>query len=192
VNLPLNITPFSERPIEVLTVANLNKRKGYIEYLKNISKIVGLPKNVKFIFVGRDDMDGIVQKKIIELGLSERVSYEGFQPDVKEYYNRAKLFVLPSLWGEGCPTVILEAFSYSVPVMAYGIDGVPELINNGDDGLLLNIKDGNAFKKIINLLNDYNNLSIMGERGRNKIKNRFTIEFCVSRHNAVIGKILEN
>jgi len=192
VNLPSTIEPFSERPVEILTVANLNKRKGYVEYLKNISKIIKLVPNVKFVFVGRDDMNGLVQKKIVEYKLDKYVSYEGFQSDVKSYYERSKLFVLPSLWGEGCPTVILEALSFSVPVVAYNIDGIAELINNDDDGVLLELDDDNGFKKIVRLLNNYDNLSVMGERGRSKIKSEFTIESCTNKHNVVVNKILAN
>ena len=190
VNLPLNIDSFSEKPIEILTVANLNKRKGHIEYLKIISKIVDLIPNLKFIFVGRDDMNGVVQKKIIEYGLDKHVYYEGFHSDVSGFYKRASLFVLPSLWGEGCPTSILEALSYSVPVIAHNIDGIPELINQGDDGLLLEVNDANGFKKIVKLLNNSGNLSVMGQRGRNKIKREFTIKSCVDNHYSVISEIL--
>ena len=137
-------------------------------------------------------MNGVVQKKIIELDLSKYVLYKGFQSDVEEYYDRARLFVLPSLWGEGCPTVILEALSYSVPVVAYNIDGIPELINNGDDGLLLKTEEDNGFKKMVNLLNNNNDcLSVMGEIGRSKIKSKFTIESCMNNHNTIINKILE-
>lgn len=190
VNFPSNIGSFSERPLEILTVANLSKRKGYIEYLKNISKIIDLVPNLKFVFVGRDDMNGLVQKKIIEYGLENYISYEGFHSDVTDYYKRAKLFVLPSLWGEGCPTAILEALSYSVPVVAYNIDGIPELINNGDDGLLLEVDDNNAYREIVKMLNSYDNLSVMGERGRNKIKSKFTIESCVNNHKTVVNEII--
>jgi glycosyltransferase involved in cell wall biosynthesis len=192
VKFPSNIGSFSERPIEILTVANLNKRKGYIEYLKNISKIIDLVPNIKFVFVGRDDMNGLVQKKIIEYGLNKYVSYEGFHSDLSKYYKRARLFVLPSLWGEGCPTSILEALSYSVPVVAYNIDGIPELINNDQDGLLLDIDDDNGFEKIVKLLNSDNNLSLMGERGRKKIKSEFTIESCVMNHKTAVNKVLSN
>ena len=102
------------------------------------------------------------------------------------------MFILPSLWGEGCPTVILEALSYSVPVVAYSIDGIPELINNGEDGLLLKTEKDDEFTKIVNLLNNSDRLSAMGEIGRSKVKSKFTIESCMNNHNFIINKISEN
>lgn len=190
ITLPSNINSFPEGEIEVLTVANLNKRKGYLEYLIIISKIVELLPNIKFVFVGRDEMDGEVQKKITKYGLENYVSYKGFQSDVTDCFERASLFVLPSLWGEGCPTSILEAFSYSIPVVAYNIDGIPELVKSGDDGLLLELGDDNGYKKIVEILKSNEILSIMGERGRDKIKNNFTIDSCVRNHKTVINKVL--
>ena len=192
IHFPLDINHKSKTPVEILTIANLNKRKGYIEYLKNISKIVKLAPDLKFIFVGQDYMNGLVQQKIIEYKLEEYVSYEGPHSEIKNYYERATLFVLPSLWGEGCPTSILEALSYSIPVVAYNIDGIPELINNGDDGILLNLGDKGGFIEIVKLLNSSEDLITMGKRGRNKIKKKFTIESCVDNHNTVINDILEN
>ena len=190
VNFPSSIGSSSDNPIEILTVANLSHRKGYIEYLNYISKVIDEVPNLKFVFVGRDNMNGLVQKKIASYGLEKYVSYEGFHADVKEYYKRAKLFVLPSLWGEGCPTSILEAFSYSVPVVANNIDGMPELITDGYDGFLLEINDFENFKEVIKLLNNYEVLSVMGERGRSKIKKNFTIDSCVKNHNVVMMEIL--
>lgn len=192
IQLPYSVESASYSKIEILTVANLNHRKGYIEYLNNISKVIGLVPNLKFVFVGRDDMNGAVQKKIIELGLDEYVVYEGFHVDVRDFYKRAKLFVLPSLWGEGCPTSILEAFSYAVPVVANNIDGIPELIDDGHDGFLLDINDSENFIRVIKMLNNYDDLRLMGERGRDKINNMFTIDSCVRNHKNVMNKILKH
>jgi len=192
ITFPSHINSSSSPKTEVLTVANLNKRKGYLEYLKIISKIIDFVPNIKFIFVGRDHMNGLVQRKIIEYGLEDYISYEGFQSDTSKYYKRAKLFILPSLWGEGCPTSILEAFSYGVPVIAYNIDGIPELVQSGKDGLILEVGDESAYKKIAQILNNNENLSIMGDRVRGKIKNTFTIESCVLNHEAALNKVLLN
>ena len=192
VNLP-DINRFSSnKSNEILTVANLSPRKGYIEYLDIISQVVKLVPDLKFIFLGRDDMNGLVQRKIIEYELSDFVSYEGFHSDLKEFYKRAKLFVLPSLWGEGCPTSILEALSYSLPVVAYNIDGIPELINNGNDGVLLELGDTNVSYEIADLLKSPDKLSLMGQRGREKIKHKFRIESSVRAHNVVLNKVLMN
>ena len=73
---------------------------------------------------------------------------------------------------------------------SYNIDGIPELVKSGDDGLLLELGDDNGYKKIVEILKSNEILSIMGERGRDKIKNNFTIDSCVKNHKTVINKVL--
>ena len=67
----LNTTPsdpieLGERTMEVLTVANLNPRKGHLEYLATVKDVVKVIPNVKLVFVGRDDMGGEIQSAIKE------------------------------------------------------------------------------------------------------------------------------
>jgi glycosyltransferase involved in cell wall biosynthesis len=70
------------------------------------------------------------------LGLSETIEWTGFTSDVTSELLTMDLFVLPSLFGEGLPMVVLEAMAAGVPVVASAVEGVPEAIRNRRDGLL--------------------------------------------------------
>jgi glycosyltransferase involved in cell wall biosynthesis len=70
------------------------------------------------------------------LGLSETIEWTGFTSDVTSELLTMDLFVLPSLFGEGLPMVVLEAMAAGVPVVASAVEGVPEAIRNRQDGLL--------------------------------------------------------
>jgi glycosyltransferase involved in cell wall biosynthesis len=70
-------------------------------------------------------------------GLGEAVDWAGFTSDVPRELERMDLFVLPSLFGEGLPMVLLEAMAAGVPVVAARVEGVPEAIRDGIDGLLV-------------------------------------------------------
>jgi glycosyltransferase involved in cell wall biosynthesis len=189
--LPKNTLLLNERAMEVLTVANLSPRKGYFEYLSVIKEVVKTLPNVRFVFVGRDDMDGEVQQNIEKEGLGSFVRYEGFQADISKWYRQARLFVLPSLRGEGCPTSILEAFSYNLPIVAYAIDGVPELVSDQHDGMLIDQGDTSAFGRAIKLLiSQVEMAQKMGEEGRNKVQQNFIIERCADEHSACFSNIL--
>jgi len=191
--LPLNILSLEDRPLEVLTVANLNLRKGHSEYLQIIHEVVKVKPDAKFVFVGRDDMGGAVQRAIEEAGLSGNVFCEGFQADVSAYYQKARLFVLPSLWGEGCPTSILEAFAHKIPVVAYGIDGIPELVTDKQDGVLINL-DSSCSQKfgsvIVGLLNNIEVAKSMGNFGRLKVENDFTVTKCADLHETCFASLV--
>jgi glycosyltransferase involved in cell wall biosynthesis len=69
--------------------------------------------------------------------LTEAVDWAGFASDVPRELQRMDLFVLPSLFGEGLPMVLLEAMAAGVPVVAARVEGVPEAIRDGIDGLLV-------------------------------------------------------
>ena len=188
---PAKVIPLVERPLEVLTVANLNPRKGHREFLHVIRKVVNAVPGARFVFIGRDDMAGTIQEAIVKAGLTEVVRYEGFQSNVSQWYEREQLFVLPSLWGEGFPTSILEAFAYGLPVVAYTIDGIPELVADQEDGVLIQPgceeEIGDA---IVGLLTDHSKAQGMGEVGRKKVKQSFSVEQCAENHRVCFEKVI--
>src|SRR5262249_50252552 len=60
----------------------------------------------------------------------------GFTRDVPAQLRQLDLFVLPSLFGEGLPMVVLEAMAHGVPVVASDVEGIPEAVRHGREGLL--------------------------------------------------------
>jgi glycosyltransferase involved in cell wall biosynthesis len=179
-----NINAVVAKKNYVITVANLSIRKGYVEYLKIINNVVKDLPDAQFIFLGHDNLNGKVQKTIKDLNLSSNVKYLGFQSDVGHYLNESSVFVLPSLFGEGCPTSILEAFSHKLPVIAYQIDGIPELVSHNEDGFLINSGDIDSFVLAIkSLLLNPNKACEMGSKGYIKVKNNFLLENMSDKHN---------
>jgi glycosyltransferase involved in cell wall biosynthesis len=190
--IPIKIPPLAKRPLNVLTVANLNPRKGYFEYLLVIKGVHKVIPDARFIFVGRDDMNEEIQKAVLVAGMAGFVSCEGFQSDVSHYFENARVCVLPSLWGEGCPTSILESMAWGVPVIAYRIDGIPELIRDKVDGFVVNpqnIKKMTA--RIIELLSSDQVGTSFGNAGREKVAKDFTMEACSTLHEQEFKKIME-
>jgi glycosyltransferase involved in cell wall biosynthesis len=191
----LNTTPsvpiaLKERTMEVLTVANLNPRKGHLEYLATVKDVVKVIPNVKFIFVGRDDMGGKIQSAIKESALSNHVYCVGFQPEISKWLKRARLMVLPSLWGEGCPTSIMEGFSYGLPIVAYAIDGIPELINNNVDGFLATPGSPQELTgAILDIMQNPAKGEEMGNAGMEKVLKTFSMASCANRHAQILRSI---
>jgi glycosyltransferase involved in cell wall biosynthesis len=77
-----------------------------------------------------------ITRCVRRLGLQECVAWTGFRRDVTAELARMDLFVLPSLFGEGLPMVVLEAMAAGVPIVATRVAGVPEAVRDGRDGLL--------------------------------------------------------
>ncbi len=190
-SLPADVPPLSERPLEVLTVANLNPRKGHRESLQVVCEVLKAVPDVKFVFVGRDDMNGEVQQASAEAGLSAHVRFAGFQADVSPWLRRARVFVLPSLWNEGCPTAILEAMSFAVPCVAFAMDGIPELVGNGEHGVLLQRGDYSGMAAaIIRMLTDDSKASKLGICGRKRVHSHFSLANTAASHSVAFNKIL--
>ena len=71
-----------------------------------------------------------------ELNVQDVVEWTGFTSDVPEAIRRLDALVLPSLFGEGMPMVVLEALAAAVPVVATSVEGTPEVVRDGVEGLL--------------------------------------------------------
>ena len=187
-----NLIPIDRRPLHVLTVANLISSKGHLEYLLTIQEVHKVIPDARFIFIGRDQMKGKVQQAISAAGMAEYVSCEGFQTDVSSYFGNARVCVVPSSRQEGSPTTVLEAMSHGVPVVAYNIDGLPELVRHGQDGLLVPTADKKQLTiSIIKLLRETKLAIKMSASSLERYKSEFQINTCVIKHQDAL-KLLEN
>ncbi len=77
-----------------------------------------------------------------KLGLGQYITWVGFTPDVASEFRHMQLFALPSLYGEGMPMVVLEAMAAGLPIVSTRVEGIPQVVRDGVDGLLA--EAGNA------------------------------------------------
>ncbi len=78
-----------------------------------------------------------VMALVQRLGVGDAITWTGFTEDIAEELRQIDLFVLPSLFGEGLPMVVLEAMAAGLPVVASRVEGVPEAIRHREEGLLV-------------------------------------------------------
>jgi len=121
------------------TVALFRPRKGIEVLLEAVAELrkQGLP--VRLRAVGgfeTPEYEREVMSLVEKLGLADAIDWTGFTEDVNGELVEMDLFVLPSLFGEGLPMVVLEAMAAGVPVVATRVEGIPEAIRDGQDGLL--------------------------------------------------------
>lgn len=83
-----------------------------------------------------------ILQRVRRLDIADRITWTGFCKNVDAELSAMDLFVLPSLFGEGLPMVVLEAMAVGLPTIASSVEGVPEAIRGGVDGLLF--EPGNA------------------------------------------------
>jgi glycosyltransferase involved in cell wall biosynthesis len=107
------------------------------------------------------------------------VTMPGFVADVRPLLAKADVLVLPSA-AENCPLVVLQAMAAGLPVVASGVGGVPELVADGETGLLVPPGDAEALADALrNLLRDKALRARMGVAGRARVEREFTLARCV-------------
>lgn len=88
------------------------------------------------------------------LGVADRIDWTGFTKDVNKEFGRMDVLVLPSLFGEGMPMVILEAMAMGVPVVASEVEGIPEVLEHGRTGLVVPPADAASLAAAVTQLMD--------------------------------------
>lgn len=120
-------------------IALWRPRKGIEVLLEALAILVGEHLPIGLRVVGPFQTRGYeieLQRRANRLGLQGHVEWVGFRTDVLAEMSGMDLFVLPSLFGEGLPMVVLEAMSAGVPVVATRVDGIAEAIGDGQEGVL--------------------------------------------------------
>ena len=153
---------------KVLTVARLTPGKGFRELLEAATQLVEkLPKFV-FLIAGEGPLRAKLEEEIKSRNLTGRVRLLGYQSDLAELMKAADLFVLPS-YREGTPRVISEAMAAGLPVVATRVDGIPEQVEHGVSGLLVEPRQVRPLvEAILELALDEGLRRRMGEAGRKR------------------------
>jgi len=121
------------------TVALLRPRKGTEVLIDALALLRGQGREVRLRVVGpfeTEDYQTRLLERVASHRLQDAVDWVGFTREVNAELARMDLFVLPSLFGEGLPMVVLEAMAAGVPVVGTWVEGVPEAVRDGVDGVL--------------------------------------------------------
>ena len=156
--------------------------KGQRELIAALARLPG----VHAVLVGDDLEAGGAYREALEreadrLGVRDRVVFAGYRPDADAILEELDLFVLPS-WVEGLPLVVLEAMAHRKPVVATPVGGTPELVLDGETGLLVPPRDPERLAQAIKrVLADPELARRLGEAGYARVAERFTEEAMTRR-----------
>jgi colanic acid/amylovoran biosynthesis glycosyltransferase len=177
--------PFRRRPdtIEILCVGRLVPCKGQYILLAAIEHLVKSYANVRLRLVGdgpdREGLEGAIASK----GLCRYVTLEGSvnQDRIRDFYRQADIFVLPS-FAEGIPVVLMEAMAMEVPCISTFVAGIPELVRNEIDGILIPPSDEQELALSIGrLIDDPDLRRRLGAAGRQRVLEKYDLDRNVAR-----------
>jgi len=122
------------------TVALFRPRKGLEVLLNAIQKLKENDHKIRLKAVGifetpeyENEIKGLAQK----LNITDLIEWTGFSNDVHKEMEPMHIFVLPSLFGEGLPMVVIEAMSVGIPVVSTDVEGIPDVLDNGKAGIIV-------------------------------------------------------
>lgn len=168
----------SQQTLVIGSVANIAPKKGYDVLIRAVAKARQEIHDLACIIVGADDRglrEGL-ERLGDSLGLGGRLRFVGFQEKVFPYLDAMDLFVLASV-DEGFGIVLLEAMASGKAVVATAVDGPPEIVEDGQTGLLVPPRDPEALAKaLVELLKDPQRRAAMGRRGRERVETVFSLD----------------
>ncbi len=164
------------------TVAFLRGYKGLNYFLEAARKISNTMPNVRFLIIGSGGEADNLTLKIQELGLTKKVILTGFREDIPQILALMNVFVLPSTEAEGIPQAITQALAMERAVVATSVGGIPEVIQDGKTGFLVERKDHlELANKICTLLDNSHLQQSFGLAGRKVVLERFGHETMLDR-----------
>lgn len=187
-DLAHSVSKQDERPT-VLFVGRQFERKGGPLLLQAFSKVRERIPSARLIVVGPDAPD-VVPAGVEWLGFLDKDEPTS-AARLDEAYRRADVFCLPTLW-EPFGIVFLEAMFHGLPCIGTNIWAIPEMIEEGSTGFLVERGDHEALaQRLFQVLSDRAMAREMGRRARSRVEEHFTWEGTVSRMLKVVLRIVE-
>ena len=137
----------------ICSIGNLTKPKNIPMFLNVAKKVIAKNSNVSFLYVGGSSIEKIkeYQDLVKTKSLYNNVFFVGKQDKVLQILKSCDVFILTSKQ-EGMPNVLIEAMALKIPVVSTNVDGISEVIIDGENGLVVDSNDSNNMIKKINIL----------------------------------------
>jgi glycosyltransferase involved in cell wall biosynthesis len=176
------------RPL-LLAVAQLREKKGLGDLLDAVAELRDRGYRFRCEIVGEGPLRATLERHIVRRSLGDVVTLAGAlpHPAVVERYRRATVFTLPCVTAEdgdrdGIPNVILEAMAMELPVVATRHSGIPEVVEHGTNGLLVEPHDVPGLADALaRVLDDPRWAAELGRRGRGTVLRGFDLDVNAAR-----------
>ena len=185
--------------IKLVTVARLVEKKGVRYGIQAVAKVLKRYPQIEYRIVGDGPLKNALASLINELNINNNVKLLGWknQDDIVKLLKGSDVLLAPSVTTadgdkEGIPVVLMEAMALGLPVISTYHSGIPELVQDGCSGFLVQERDVNALsEKLEQLLNNQELWAKMGRSGRDYIENYYNIDKLNKQLVEIFQKILD-
>ena len=164
-------------------IARLTEQKGHRVLLDALAQRPDLSR-AHLVIVGDGPLSAALQRQAAGLGIADRVRFLGARRDLGNLLSAIDVFVMPSFW-EGLPLAMVLAMGAGLPVVATRVAGIPEVVQDGVNGLLVSPGDsGELGAALSRVVNDDTTRVLLGQAARAFVRPRFGVDGYV---NAITG-----
>ncbi|RJP25484.1 MAG: glycosyltransferase family 1 protein [Candidatus Abyssobacteria bacterium SURF_5] len=191
--LDVEASPVPDGAPKILFIGSLFPGKGVHVLLRALREVLKDVPELTADIVGSGPAEEELLKLSKELGLQECVRFTGGVPPerLKQYYTRATVLVLPATILENCPLVLLEAMAAGRPVIGSRVGGIPEIIVDGETGLLFEPNNSTDLAdKLRIVLQNRQRANEMGIKGRQRAEQEYTAEAHMKRILGIYTQVL--
>jgi glycosyltransferase involved in cell wall biosynthesis len=183
------IVDFCSHGFIIGSIGRLSPEKGHSHILSALEILVKKGIDGKVVLIGEGRERGSIERKAIESGLRERVLMPGYRSDARDYLTYFHAFVLPSLT-EGLPVTLLEAMQAGIPIIATNVGGIPDVLDNGSCGLLVEPCKADLIAEALStIIHNGSDVRQMADRAYQRVKNSYSARAMAEEYSNIYEKI---
>ncbi len=180
---------FLEDDILIVCVARFAAQKNHALLLNAFSNGPAAHPKAHLVLAGEGVLRAELQQRVNELGLTNRVHFLGLRHDIPDVLGASDIFALSSDW-EGNPLSVIEAMAAGLPIVSTAVGGVPELLQNGKQGFI--VEPGHAeqiAEALMTLLDDATLRHEMGTAASARAKEKFDVSAMVKAYEELYSEV---
>ena len=178
----------------ITIVARLGEEKGHRYAIEALSKILDGISNIRLLVVGHEDSlsEADLRRVAQAHGVEDQVVFCGFRQDIRNILGQSDLMVLPSL-REGFGLVLLEAMAVGCPIVATNVGAIPEIIVDGETGLLVRPGDPAGLSSAVKrLLSSPQLVGSLVRAARERLEEHFAFNTMIQHTHSLYQRLLEH
>lgn len=184
----------NEKPTLLGIIGTINPNKGQHVAIDAVRILLEKGMMVQLIIAGVSGDDTYLQevKNLVNKNsLNKFVKLIGAVPSAEEFIQKLDLLLVPS-FDEALPTVILEAFSLGIPVVASNVGGIPEMIENGSSGFLFQAGNSEMLATCLEkIIGDNRQMEVIAMTAREVVRNKFDVNINNTRIEKRLNEMLQ-
>jgi glycosyltransferase involved in cell wall biosynthesis len=180
-SMPIKV---DKRPLRLGIVGQIGPWKGHEDIIDALALLSreGIRVILQIVGAGASDYIEFIKQKLSDLNLEHEVEWRGFVSDPRAIFAATDVCVVPSRFDDSLPTSALEAGSFGRPTIGTSRGGLPEIIEHGVTGFLVEAQRPDQLANMIKCFVQQPNLiKTMGDAARNRVQNEFSLERCVKQ-----------